>query len=294
MATFSSFGGVHHMSHSSRRTFHHTRPAINVFSKRDSERNLQDGFTFAELVIVLLIFSLTLALSFPTLRNFLQLTRNHLKLREEELELTHVALNLQYRLHATQLVPLGDTLQIVTGSPSWNNELEHLLQTRLPHPESAIILGVEPFISRPYPLQMEKTATAENELTICGQFPDSIALGISGSSWKLLRIKHNTQLSAPCGTSSKLLVTAMGDAPASAAPILLFPLRQAELFYRDRLDTLRRYRLAERRTEPLLKGVTRFNARIHEGQIEIELTLTKRSEHFSIPLNESVLPQLAL
>lgn len=243
------------------------------------------GFSLPELLLSLLIISLLLTLSYPSIRLMLRSRKLHLERTESSLALKNTTREIKHRLASASLIPLKDNLIDVSTSDFWRS-----LLPKVAAKDSSLVLSLEPLFARPLKTidfsgwQPEQRV---NSVTVSGSIPSSkhLFLGICASNWILLEV---------VGRNNQLLRVRSIFPHASAPPTALFPLRRAEIIYLDEIGTLRRFRIAERTTDPLLHNVESFQAISNNQELRVSIHRRDNSSDFSLRLEKDALLQLAL
>lgn len=258
---------------------------IQVGGRTTRVIKFEQGFTLVELTISLLILSLLLALSYPATRQLLKTRRHHLELREERLSLANTTREIKHRLAAAALLPLQGNLVDVSDSSFWQQ-----LLPRSSSPSSPLLLSLEPLVSRPLKTTGYSQWQADrriNSLSVNGNVPKSkkLLLGICANNWVLVKLIDQV--------GATIRLETLTPTP-SAPPTTLFPLRRAEILYVDELNTLRRFRIAEGSTDPLLYNLDSLNLKREHSELTLSLSRKTISQSFSLRLQPNALLALAL
>jgi len=236
------------------------------------------GFSVIELLLSLCILSIVLIMSYPALKSFISITKEHLQQREEDLSLLTVRREIEARLAAALLLPLPGTVALLPADSKLYSMLQELPVQRRPLPQSAALLVLEPFADRihqnqNFMLWMNKTP----EVEICGGLQKNLVLAVSQNSSVLAKTTDLGPGTASCTSPRRLRVTPLGE--IAEPSLFIAALRKAEIYFLDQSGVLRRYRIQERSTDPLVDKILSFSPSLNS----IKITSERAQETIEIP-----------
>jgi len=281
------------------------KPAVRRFIEGSA------GFSLIEVLFTLGLFSIVLISSYPSLRLSVHERMLHERIGRIERGMDETLREIYSRAASASLTAGPGGVQLFDGSSAVHINLRgkigKLEPAKQPHPDSSVFLTIEPFSLWPlaYSSAASETKTELN-LSVCGHsLPkrSRYLSGVSPEARTLFEIVDYATQKAGCGGSDRidLFLKRIDLSLSRASPGVLYPLRRIEAVYLDRNSMLRRYLFEAGRSEPLLYGVERFEAKDTGGAILIELAAgekdTTRSRTILIPRrspNIAALENLAL
>lgn len=258
------------------------------------------GFFLFELLVALFILSVVIALSFPALHQLLVSRSTHEISRQLDRNIQAAFSKLENDALSANLLPIGETVRMIPKTDPLQKFINSLNSTRKPRSGSPTILFIAPFASAPLRVKrfnLWNQSLSLHTLFICGEISDEtdLFLGVTPNRWMILkeiaRKKGEPECSGSHTTNLLLEDFPEPEAEQREPPPVLFPVQFAYIVFVDQENTLRRYDLLNRRSDPLLYHVELFAVNDLKNVLKIKLRLKEHEITREGELNLSLIPK---